>query len=239
LRQQVDGSWIGVIDEEDPRLASSFALLFLTRATSSLAEPEKSGPGMLKTAVSIPPGRKVYIILDASGSMLEEMDGKPKFEIAREALLSLIQELPPNAELALRAYGYRKRAIEEGASEDSKLIVPMGPIDKSELIKIVSGLRARGKTPLAYSLEQAVGELPQGTEDSPLTVLLLTDGGEDTQPRRDPIAAAAAFPAGPSKRGSSSSGCSRCSLASCRWSSLRICRASSRTSNKARSTSRC
>ncbi|MEO6434299.1 MAG: VWA domain-containing protein, partial [Tepidisphaeraceae bacterium] len=191
--QTSDGSWIGKGEEEDPRLAGSFALLFLTRATSSLAEPQRSGPGTLKTAVSIPPGRKLYIILDASGSMLEEMDGKPKFEIAREALTALIQELPPNAEVALRAYGHRKRAIEEGASEDSKLLVPMGKINKPELMKFVTGLRARGKTPLAYSLEQAVGELPQGTEESPLTVLLLTDGGEDTQPRRDPIAAAAAY----------------------------------------------
>ena len=148
---------------------------------------------MLKTAVSLPPGRQLYIILDASGSMLEEMDGKPKFEIAREALTALVNELPPNAEAALRAYGYRRRAIEAGASEDSNLIIPMGKIDKPHWMKILTGLRARGKTPLAYSLEQAVGELPRGTEDRPLTVLLLTDGGEDTQPRRDPVTAAAAF----------------------------------------------
>ena len=38
---------------------------------------------MLKTAVSLPPGRKLYIILDASGSMLEEMDGKPKFDLTK------------------------------------------------------------------------------------------------------------------------------------------------------------
>ena len=198
--QRPDGAWIGKSEEEDPRLAGSFALLFLTRATASLAEPERTGPGTLKTAVSIPPGRKVYIILDASGSMLEEMDGRPKFEIAREALAGLIRELPANAEVALRAYGYRKRAIEKDADEDSKLLVPMGKIDKPELMKIVNGLRARGKTPLAYSLEQAVRELPRGTEESPLTVLLLTDGGEDTQPRRDPIAAAAAYAALPHVR---------------------------------------
>jgi hypothetical protein len=118
------------------------------------------------------------------------MDGKQKFEIAREALVALIKELPPNAEVALRAYGYRRRAIEEGANEDSNLIVPMAPVNKEKLLMIVNGIRARGKTPLAYSLEQAVREIPQGTEETPVTVLLLTDGGEDTQPRRDPVAAA-------------------------------------------------
>jgi Mg-chelatase subunit ChlD len=192
-KQKADGAWKGEGEEDDERIASSFALLFLTRATPSLAEPQRTGPGMLKTAVSLPPGRKLYIILDASGSMLEEMDGKSKFEIARAALASLIKELPPNAEVALRAYGYRRRAIEEGANEDSNLIVPMAPVNKEKLLMIVNGIRARGKTPLAYSLEQAVRELPQGTEEAPVTVLLLTDGGEDTQPRRDPVAAAKAY----------------------------------------------
>jgi hypothetical protein len=192
--QSVEGLWEGEGHEKDPRIAGSFALLFLTRATASLADVPKSGPGILKTNVTLPPGRKLYIIMDASGSMLEEMGGRPKFEIAREAMITLVKELPANAQVALRAYGYRLRAIEPGASEDSKLLVPMKPLgDKVEIMEILNGLRARGKTPLAYSLEQALGEVRGGTEDMPVTVLLLTDGGEDTQPRRDPVAAAAAY----------------------------------------------
>jgi Mg-chelatase subunit ChlD len=191
--QQPDGDWSGASEESDRRIATSFALLFLTRATETLAEPERSGPGTLTTAVALPPGRKLYVILDASGSMLEELDGRPKFDITRDALASLVKELPANTQVALRAYGYRKRAIEEGASEDSKLLVPMDKLQKDKLLELLGGIRARGKTPLAYSLEQARAELPAATADEPLTVLLLTDGGEDTQPRRDPVAAAAAY----------------------------------------------
>jgi hypothetical protein len=192
-KQNEDGSWIGPGEEADPRVAGSFALLFLTRATESLEPPEFKGPGTLKTAVSLPPGRKLYIILDASGSMLEEMAGRPKIDIARDALSSLVKELPANTQVALRAYGYSKRAIEKGANEDSKLLVPMDTLKKDKLLELLGGIRARGKTPLAYSLEQAREELPAGTVEEPLTVLLLTDGGEDTQPRRDPVAAAAAY----------------------------------------------
>ncbi|HEY0008634.1 MAG TPA: VWA domain-containing protein, partial [Tepidisphaeraceae bacterium] len=189
--QREDGAWIGKGEEENPRYATSFALMFLTRKTATLGqEVVKTGPGTLKTAVNLPPGRKVYIILDASGSMLAEMDGRPKFEIAREAVRGLIDAFTPQTEVALRAYGYRKRATDEGASEDSAMLIPMGPIgDKKKLLDIVSGLRARGKTPLAFSLEQALSEVPAGTDDEPVTVLLLTDGGEDTQPRKDPVAA--------------------------------------------------
>ncbi|HEX8524742.1 MAG TPA: DUF4352 domain-containing protein [Tepidisphaeraceae bacterium] len=198
--QDAAGGWKGVREESDTRLASSFAMLFLTRATASLADAPKQGPGTLKTTVALPPGKKLYIILDASGSMLEEMEGRPKFDIARDAVASLVKELPANTEVALRVYGYRKRAIEEGASEDSKLLVPMAPLKKDALLELLQGIRARGKTPLAYSLEQARGELPAATEEAPLTLLLLTDGGEDTQPRRDPVAAAAALAKVPNLR---------------------------------------
>jgi hypothetical protein len=192
-KQLPQGSWSDHRRTSEEDIHTSFALLFLTRATPSLIAEKREGPGTLRTAVLIPPGKKLYIILDASGSMLEEMNGKPKFEIARAALTQLIKELPDNAEVGLRAYGYRKRAIEEGASEDTKLLVPVGKLERQKLLDIMAGIRARGKTPMALSLEEAKGELPQGTEDAPVTVLLLTDGGEDSQPRKDPVAAAAAF----------------------------------------------
>jgi hypothetical protein len=54
-------------------------------------------------------------------------------------------------------------------------------------------LRARGKTPLAQSLTEAARDVSGGTEADPVTVVLLTDGGEDTQPRKDPLKAADAF----------------------------------------------
>jgi hypothetical protein len=196
-KQKADGSWIGTGSEDDPRLATSFALLFLTRATSTLEAPKYTGPGTLTTNVLLPAGRQLYIILDASGSMLENMDGKPKFDIAKDAIASIVKELPANSQVALRVYGYRKRAIEEGADEDSKLLIPMGQIDKEKMFQLLAGLRARGKTPLAYSLDQALGEIPQGTADAPVTLLLLTDGGEDAMPRRDPVAAAAKYAALP------------------------------------------
>jgi hypothetical protein len=47
---------------------------------------------------------------------------------------------------------------------------------------------------MAMSLEEAAKDLQSAaTPERPITAVLLTDGGEDTQPRRDPIKAAAAF----------------------------------------------
>ena len=186
--QQPGGLWKSPSEYE--AIATPFALLFLTRATPKLKSEAPTGPGQLLTKVIAPPGRKLYVILDASGSMLEEVGGRTKFDIARQALGELVQGLPEATEIALRVYGHRKRAIEDGADEDCELVLPMGRLDKARFAKVLAALRPRGKTPLAHSLEQSLGQVTAGTPKEPLTLLLLTDGGEDTKARRDPVAAA-------------------------------------------------
>ena len=190
--QKGDGIWGGG-NYEDPEVATPFALLFLTRATSTLnPEQKRGGDGKLRTDVAVAPGHRVYIILDCSGSMLPEIDGKPKFEIAREAVASLVESLPDNAEVALRVYGHRRHARMEDADQDTELIVQMNKLDRRAFGSKLAALRPRGKTPLALSLREAAKDLSGFARDEkkPVTVVLLTDGGEDTRPRQDPLAAA-------------------------------------------------
>lgn len=188
-----DGGWVGKQEELDPRLATSFALLFLTRATPSLqaAAVARGGDGTLKTGIELPRGSRYYFILDASGSMTTEMDGKTKWEIARQAVSSLVSELPENTDVALRVYGHRKRAIDPGASEDTALEVPLRRLVRKDLLAKIDSLKPRGKTPLALSLREAARDLSGATPENPVTLVLLTDGGEDTLPRQDPVAGAA------------------------------------------------
>lgn len=191
--QKPDGTWVGHGQEQDPHLATSFALLFLTRATPTLRPAQRTGPGTLRTSV-VAPDNRFYIILDASGSMLDEMDGKMKFDLARGAVRALIDDLPPNSQVALRVYGHRKTALQPGADLDTELKIPMGRLDKTRFDQVLQSLRPRGKTPLALSLEQTARDLGRVSADSPVTVLLLTDGGEDTtNPRGNPLKAAAEF----------------------------------------------
>ncbi|GAB4150717.1 MAG: hypothetical protein Fur0037_19340 [Planctomycetota bacterium] len=182
--QKEDGHWEGAHSPEsgDPRLPTSFALLFLSRATPRLAEPEFGGPAVLATRFAPPAAPRIYFVLDASGSMLEPMDGGTRFQAARDAVRALISDLE-GAEIALRVYGHRKRAIERGADEDTELLMPMGRLDKESFFAKLDSLRARGKTPLALSLKQAISDLPR--ENRPTALILLTDGGDDTTGARD------------------------------------------------------
>lgn len=189
--QKPDGSWIDPTDK-DPRLGTGFALLFLTRATPKLAlEVKHGGPGTLKADIESPPPSRLYIILDASGSMIDEMEGKPKFDAARGAVAGLVAALPDATQVALRVYGHRKRSIEPGSDEDTALEIPMATLDRARFAARLQSLRARGKTPLALSLTQATSDLGGVSPANPATLLLLTDGGEDTVPRRDPVKVAA------------------------------------------------
>lgn len=194
--QGADGAWVGA-GGETPPIATSFALLFLTRATESLEldgpdEPEVEGPGTLEThIVEVPGPDRVYVVLDASGSMLSDLGGHQKFEAAREAVRALVAALPDEVELALRAYGHRKRATQDGAAEDTELVVPFAALDRERVSAVLDGLRARGKTPLTLSLEQTTKDLRAAPTTGGTLVLLLTDGGEDT--RRDPVPAASAL----------------------------------------------
>ncbi|RWD46104.1 MAG: VWA domain-containing protein, partial [Mesorhizobium sp.] len=63
---------------------------------------------------------RVVIVLDASGSMWAQIDGKPKLEIARESLRTVLQSVPADREIGFMAYGHR----EKGSCEDIELIVP-------------------------------------------------------------------------------------------------------------------
>ncbi len=187
--QQPDGSW----DSHDGQLESTcYALLFLTRATPSAAPP--TGPGTLRTMIASQLGGRVYIILDASGSMLAPAGASgTKFDVARAGVLALLEALPAQTQVALRVYGHRRTALDAQADTDTALEVPMAPLDLPAMRSRLMALRARGKTPLARSLEQARADLealaPRPSQ--PITVVLLTDGGEDTAQRRDPVAEAA------------------------------------------------
>jgi hypothetical protein len=191
--QQADGGWI---ENKERIVPTSFALLFLTRATEKLIEDDPEGPGTLRVAVRPQSVSRLYLILDASGSMLGRIGGRTKFEIARECVEDLVDRLPENQEVALRVYGHRRSALDEDADKDTALELPMGAWTAGHRQRFASTLRSlrpRGKTPLALSLTEASRDLTRLGSRTRNTVLLLTDGGEDTGMGQDPVDAAAAL----------------------------------------------
>lgn len=115
---------------------------------------------------------KVIIILDASGSMWAQIDGKPKLEIARESLRTVLQSVPADDEIGFMAYGHRQK----GSCDDIELIVPPQAGSASAISAAADSMKFLGKTPLTAAVKQAAEALKY-TEDR-ATVVLITDGLE-------------------------------------------------------------
>lgn len=120
------------------------------------------------------PTTQIDIIFDASGSMWGQIEGKNKITIAKEVMEDLITdfELKKDIQLSLRVYGHLNKKC-----DNSVLEVPMGLNSHSTIIEKVKSIQPLGKTPIAYSLLEAVNDfdLEQSSEK---VIILVTDGIE-------------------------------------------------------------
>lgn len=125
---------------------------------------------------------QTIIVLDASGSMWGQIDGKAKMDIARDTLDSVLESVPGGNALGLMVYGHR----EKGSCADIELAVPPAAGTGPAISAFVKGINPKGKTPLSASVRQAAEALKY-TEDK-ATVILVTDGLETCE--ADPCALA-------------------------------------------------
>jgi len=123
-------------------------------------------------AASEPQQARTIIVMDGSGSMWGQIDGRPKFEIARETVADVVGKLPANQTLGLIAYGHRRK----GDCKDIELIVPPAPGTSGKVLNAVNDMRFLGMTPLSEAVRQAAQAL-RHTEQA-ATVVLVTDGLE-------------------------------------------------------------
>ena len=125
----------------------------------------------IASAFQKPPG--VYVIFDGSGSMWGALaDGTRKIEAARTVLRDFASGDFTGRELALRAYGHRRKAD----CTDSELVIPFqdSRTFAEDLDRFLTEINPKGKTPIARSLRQALEDMG-GREGE---IILISDGIE-------------------------------------------------------------
>jgi len=141
--------------------------------------PESSRPGSIAVAspadgsASISPDVGVEIILDTSGSMLKELRGERRIDLAKTVLADLVMNrLPAGAPVAVRVLGEAEDVC------GTRLIVPLGPLDADAVVRAVNGIDVvqEADTPLGAAL-RAVPEDLAGSNGTRI-VLLITDSEE-------------------------------------------------------------
>ncbi len=115
---------------------------------------------------------KIMLVLDASGSMWEQIDGKSKIEIARSTIAELVNHWPAEQQLGLMAYGHRRK----GDCNDIETLIPPSKLDQAAFMRQVNALKPMGKTPLSQSVTLAAEALKYS--EDPATVILVSDGEE-------------------------------------------------------------
>ncbi len=140
--------------------------------------PPAQPPGLLQVDVNsqqaFASGTAVEVVLDASGSMLQRLDGKRRIEIARQTLEHLIREvIPAGTPFALRVFGHQ-----EADSCRTDLELPLAPLKPIEVAEKIAGIQAMNlaKTPIADSLQATAQDLAGVSGDR--IIILLTDGEE-------------------------------------------------------------
>src|SRR3954467_9938477 len=98
-----------------------------------------------------PPAGTPQILLpfDASGSMAaDDGAGTPKIQAAQDAAVDLLGSLPPSTPGGVRVCGDRKPEPPPGpACRDSSLVLPIGPLDRSQAEQQIRSFKAKGRTP--------------------------------------------------------------------------------------------
>lgn len=122
---------------------------------------------------------RILFVFDASQSMLGKWNKRRKIEVATSLLKDIVDSLKskPNIELALRVYGHQSHVPPQDCT-DSKLEIPFSKGNHDQIIEFLTYVEPRGTTPIAYSLEQAGGDFPQGT-NARNVIVLITDGQEE------------------------------------------------------------
>jgi Ca-activated chloride channel family protein len=128
-------------------------------------------PGFVPGAES-KQGSNIVFILDASGSMWGQINGKNKIVIAKEVMTDLVKNLPDDIQVGLVAYGHRKK----NDCSDVETLIELGPLNKSNMIKVINSINPKGKTPITLSIQQVAAKLK--TLKEACSIILVSDGLE-------------------------------------------------------------
>ncbi len=149
-------------------------------AAANAAAPDKSAdkaatPAMTALAGYEPQQKPegIYIIFDASGSMMGQLPDKSrKFTVAKQVLQQFVSGDFTGYELALRVYGHRRKED----CTDSEMLIGFEQAEKvvARMKSEIQRINALGRTPITYSLQEALKDFGDRSGE----IILISDGIE-------------------------------------------------------------
>ncbi|TFJ91647.1 VWA domain-containing protein [Lentibacillus salicampi] len=134
----------------------------------------------------------VQILLDASGSMAQEIDGDIKMDLAKETIADFASNLPENANVSLRVYGHKGTNKKDGKEEscaNTEEVYALGSYEEDDFEKSLNQFEPTGYTPIAKAIEEAGEDLANANGEETRSIVYVVSDGEETC-GGDPAAAA-------------------------------------------------
>ncbi|KAB8125998.1 VWA domain-containing protein [Gracilibacillus oryzae] len=141
------------------------------------------------------PELNVQILLDASGSMAAEVDGKIKMDLAKDAIADFAKNLPEHANVSLRVYGHIGSSQAEGKEKScatTEEVYALGEYNEDNCTKSLEKFSPTGYTPLALAIEDAAKDMEKLKGNDVRNIVYIVSDGKETC-GGDPIAQAEAM----------------------------------------------
>ena len=150
---------------------SSTIFLFTLIPARVLASPlAPAEPAAEKGSdIETPP---IILIIDGSGSMWGQIEGKSKIAIAREVVGNLMDEMEASRPVGLVVYGHRKK----GDCADIETLLEPGVENRDAIKSAMTAINPVGMTPLANTAIQVIDALKASGGSA--TIILVSDGVE-------------------------------------------------------------
>ena len=121
---------------------------------------------------------KILFIMDFSNSMTDYLEGTRKLDLMLETMEQILPHIGRDVAIGLRIYGHKMGFTAFEACRASTLAVPIAPGNALNVQNSLNTTKAKGMTPITYSLKQAVKYDFLGVTGKK-RIILLTDGGEN------------------------------------------------------------
>lgn len=172
-------TYLAQFQTDDPE--ACFADLALVDAQMQTGAGDSAPPAVPVRAV---------VLVDGSGSMARQMDGRPKVELAREAAQNFVDSLPAEVEAALLVFGQQGDNTDAGKEQSCAAIDTLAPMtaDRAQLTAGIAGIEAVGWTPLAAGMRAAEALMEPSDQPGEQVIYVISDGEETCG--GDPVATA-------------------------------------------------